>query len=682
MQYNNKGFGDLPIAGKLNLVLIAAITVILGSAGIFLSHWLGQRIEERSLADLQRTNRQVVDMIDAYAAVLERSAEMLGAQFAASLTKRIARDEGHSIQTAGASLPALRGGDTTLNNNFASVDEFTATTGAIATVFVRQGEDFFRIATSLKKENGERAVGTPLGAKHPAYGLVMTGSPYTGRAVLFGREYMTRYIPLKDATGQVIGISFIGIDFTESLGALKKKILALKVGDTGYVFVLDAIKEPGKAVMHPAAEGKILIDAKDSNGRLFVKEMIEMKQGVIRYPWMNAERGDTGSREKITVVDQFAKWGWTVGTGSYLDEFTHDVRGVQIQFAVAGLLVAAALVVVIFFSTRLWVSRPLGEALALTQRVAEGDLTVSIAARNRDEVGQLFDATNAMCTHLRAMIGEVNAGIGTLANGVGKLAAASQQVASGSGAQSDAAAAMASAVEEMTVSIDRVSQLSQEARAMAESSGAVSDNGVAVIGAAIREMGSIAATVRASSGTVEQLGGQSQQIASIVNVIREIADQTNLLALNAAIEAARAGEQGRGFAVVADEVRKLAERTTQSTQEIAGMVGQIQSGAQNAVDSMNVGVGQVEAGVELANKAGGSIAEIKTGAARVGEAVIGISDALREQTAASQDIARNVEQIAQQAEHNHSQAQQTSAAATDLELLADRLRQSIARFRT
>ncbi|MDO8931030.1 MAG: methyl-accepting chemotaxis protein [Rhodocyclaceae bacterium] len=682
MKNENKGFGDLPIAGKLNIVLIAAIAVILSLAGFFQSHWLAKKIEERSLADLQRTNRQVVDMIDAYASVLERSAEMLGGQFAAGLPRHFSVDGARPVPTASGSFPTLRGGDTVFNNNFAVVDSFTAATGGIATVFVRQGEDFFRVATSLKKENGERALGTPLGAKHPAFSALMAGNPYTGRATLFGRDYMTRYVPLKDAAGQVVGVSFIGIDFTESLMALKKKVLGIKVGETGYVFALDAVKDPGMAIIHPAAEGKSLIGAKDTNGRLFVKEMMDMKHGILRYDWANPERGEKTPREKVTVIDHFDKWGWVVGTGSYLEEFTRDVRGVQIQFAISALLVAVALVAVVFLSTRRWVSRPLGEALAVTNRVAAGDLTVSVAVTNRDEVGQLLTATNEMCVQLRAMIGEVNAGIGSLANGVGKLASASHEVATSSGAQSDAAASMAAAVEEMTASMDRVFEHAQEAREMAESSGAVSASGAAVIDAAIREMTSIAATVRDSSTAVAQLGDQSQQITNIVNVIREIADQTNLLALNAAIEAARAGEQGRGFAVVADEVRKLAERTTQSTQEIAAMVGQIQAGAKNAVDSMNVGVSQVEDGVNLANKAGDSIADIKIGAAHVGEAVIGISDALREQTAASQDIARNVERIAQQAEHNHSQAFQTSGAATDMEQLAERLRQSIARFRT
>ncbi|MCK9386893.1 MAG: methyl-accepting chemotaxis protein [Sulfuritalea sp.] len=679
---NKASFGDLPIAGKLNVVLIAAIAVVLGVAGILLSYWLGQKLEERSLADLQRTNRQVVDMIDAYSSVLERSAEMLGANFAATLPKRLALDSGHALPTASGSFPALRGGDTTLNNNLGIVDAFTASSGAVATVFVRHGDDLFRVTTSLKKENGERALGTPLGSKHPAYAKLMAGSPYTGRATLFGRDYMTRYIPLKDEAGQLVGVSFIGIDFTDGMAALKKKVLALKVGETGYVFALDAVKEPGKVMIHPVAEGKNLFDAKDSGGRFFIREMLEKKSGVIRYDWTNPELGETTARQKVTAIDYFDKWGWVVGTGSYLAEFTRDVRGVQIQFAIAAVLMSVVLVAVVFFSTRHWVSGPLGEALAATRSVAGGDLSVSIRTRNRDEVGQLLHATNEMCAHLRSMIGEVNVGIGKLAGDAQKLASSSQQVANGSGEQSAAAAAMAAAVEEMTASIDTVSQHAQDTKKMAESSGTISDNGVAVINAAIQGMDSIAVTVRESSTAVAQLGDQSQKITSIVNVIREIADQTNLLALNAAIEAARAGEQGRGFAVVADEVRKLAERTTQSTQEIAGMVGQIQAGAQNAVDSMNVGVHQVEEGVGLANKAGGSIAEIKTGAGHVGDAVIGISDALREQTVASQDISRNVERIAQQAEMNHNQANETSVAAADMEQLAERLRQSIARFRT
>jgi methyl-accepting chemotaxis protein len=658
---STRSFRDLSIALKLNIVLVVAITSILIITGGILGNWLNGKLEARSLAELQRTNQQVVDMIDAYAQVLEDSTKMLGAQFAAPLPKSISIDTPQANQ---------------------AVEAFTHSTGAIATVFARQGDNFVRIATTLKNDKGERAVGTSLATTHPAFAIINSGKTYTGPATLFGQEYMTHYAPLLDTAGKVQGIAFIGINFTEGLAALKKRVIGIKVGETGYVFALDAVKEPGKAVIHPAAEGKVLIEAKDSSGRPFIKDMIEMKQGVIRYPWLNEQLGDKAPREKIAVVSHFAKWGWVIGSGSYLDEFTRDTRTILIGQAFAGLAMIVALIIAIVVSTRLWVSAPLYQALCISQSVAAGDLTKAIKITSKDEVGQLLQATEHMCQQLREMIGDVNDGIVTLASEAGQLAAASQEVAHSSGKQSDAASSMAAAVEEMTASINTVSLYAQDARTMAETSGHISDSGAAVIGSAIQEMTRIAETVRGSSGTVAQLGEQSQQIASIVKVIREIADQTNLLALNAAIEAARAGEQGRGFAVVADEVRKLAERTTQSTHEIATMVTQIQSGAGTAVSSMEVGVQQVEAGVKLASQAGDSIHEIKGGAAKVDQAVIGISEALSEQTTASLDIARNVEQIARQAEGNHAQALATSSAAVDLEKLAGRLKQSIARFRT
>lgn len=191
----------------------------------------------------------------------------------------------------------------------------------------------------------------------------------------------------------------------------------------------------------------------------------------------------------------------------------------------------------------------------------------------------------------------------------------------------------------------------------------------------------IAESVEQSAQLIEDLGRQSDRISAIVNVIKDIADQTNLLALNAAIEAARAGETGRGFAVVADEVRKLAERTTQSTQDIAAMIDAIQNGTAQAVDSMHAGVERVAGGVELAKRAGKAMEEIHSGAQRVAQTVSDISLALKEQSAASSEIAVNVEKIAQMAEENNAAVAGTTGTARELERLAEGLQAEIRRYK-
>ena len=286
-----------------------------------------------------------------------------------------------------------------------------------------------------------------------------------------------------------------------------------------------------------------------------------------------------------------------------------------------------------------------------------------------------------MQERLRSMITEIKQGADQLVGASQSISSASTQLSASAHEQSHSASSMAATVEELTVSINHVADNAGEAHSMSSDSGRQSEEGGSVIQDTLASMRLIADTVQASATQIAELDQHSEQISSIVSVIKGIAEQTNLLALNAAIEAARAGEQGRGFAVVADEVRLLAQRTANSTQEITEMIKKIQVGTRDAVSNMDVGVEQVKTGVELAQQAGEAIVQIRQSSGNVVRVVDQISLALREQTAASQDVARNVERIAQMSQQNSQAVEETTETARALQQLAQNLEKQVNVFR-
>jgi methyl-accepting chemotaxis protein len=320
-----------------------------------------------------------------------------------------------------------------------------------------------------------------------------------------------------------------------------------------------------------------------------------------------------------------------------------------------------------------------------TERVIEilstGDLTARMEGDYRGNYKRLQGYINNLGSSLENIVKEVTDSVAATASASSQISSSTEEMAAGAEEQSQQATEVAGAVEEMTKTIIETTKNAGEATEAAKKSGNIAKEGGKVVNETIEGMNKIAEVVKRSAFTVEKLGKSSEQIGEIVQVIDDIADQTNLLALNAAIEAARAGEQGRGFAVVADEVRKLAERTTKATKEIAAMIKEIQKDTIGAVTSMQEGTAEVERGKQLADKAGHSLVQIIAGAEQVADIVAQVAAASEEQSSASEQISKNIEAISSVTQESSAGIQQIARAAEDLNRLTSNLEDLISKFK-
>lgn len=315
------------------------------------------------------------------------------------------------------------------------------------------------------------------------------------------------------------------------------------------------------------------------------------------------------------------------------------------------------------------------------RKFSNGDLTVSLPREEHPIIGKLFEAFNESVARVRDILDRVNQAVMATSSSAAEISSSAEEMSAGSHNQTIQIQEVASATEEMTRTILDNTRNASLSADTARKAGLIAKEGGNVVEETIKGMNNIAKVVLEAAARIEKLGVSSKQIGEIIQVIDEIADQTNLLALNAAIEAARAGEQGRGFAVVADEVRKLAERTTKATKEIADMIKSIQSDTKEAVEAMNKGTSEVEVGKQKANKAGEELGKIIVETEHVSDLVSQVAAASEEQSATSEDIARNIESINAVVRESAAGIQQIATATEDLNRLTNTLRDLILQFK-
>ncbi|WP_417695383.1 methyl-accepting chemotaxis protein [Pseudomonas sp.] len=651
------------IASQLGLALAVILAIVISGSTVFALRSLDSANLATREEHLASEARLMADQLNTFHGTLRESTQRLSGLFDKRFSVGLSVHPDEPVAVAGVQAPTLRLGSEVLNNNFKEVDEFRQTTAGVATVFVRSGDDFIRVSTSLTKQDGTRAIGTLLDRAGPAYAPVMSGQSYIGRALLFGRFYMSQYTPVRDSSGKIIAVLYVGFDYTDAQNAQFENLKRFRIGQTGSLAVLD---EQNKWLVPPAGVQAL----EQATGT--IKELVKKPgKGVF---W-----SDT-TEDFYSVAVPFEDGPWAVVASMPKAEIRAVTWSVGTQLAIGSLL--AMLLAV---GSAVWLLRsklaPLGDLVRQAEALGAGDLSVRLNVSSHDEIGQLARAFNQMSQALSTMVEHIRKASQEVNSRAQALSGLSSGAYEGMEQQSGEITSMAGAVEEFSATSLNIADNMGNTERLAQDNAQQTRIGRTSMDEASSSLEQIAGALNSTATVINTLGQRSQEIGGIVGVITSIAEQTNLLALNAAIEAARAGEQGRGFAVVADEVRSLASRTRQATDEISGMINSIQQETGNAISTMEKGNLLMQEGLSRNANVASALARIDEQSRSAGQQFAAITTATQEQSSTATLLSSNLQSIAMANSEQREVVSNLAITAKELEKLAQDLRKEVDRFR-
>ncbi|MBE8575041.1 methyl-accepting chemotaxis protein [Vibrio sp. OPT18] len=671
-KYKNQSVGF-----QLKLVILLCLLIAFGSIATLVYRNASQVLLDNTLKEHQSKVEAMAKTISGQFDAYLHTAKVLESTFRNGYLAGV-YVESYDVEFNGHSIPNMTQYGESLINDTKLVDSFTRDTGAVATLFAPFGNDFIRVSTSLKKPSGERVVATTLGKSHPGYSKLKNGQPYYAQVQLFGQRYITYYAPLTNAQGKVNGVSFIGLPVEEATQNLFESLRSVSWGDTGYTIIVDNEKEhQGQYLLHPTnvGGGKSIVDVADYDGNKPFYQIFEQPSGLIRYPYEYQETVG----EKYLVYTEVPGWNWKLLGGTFIKEVTKGSDELLKLIAIIATLIAATTIVALTFVLNRTLT-PLTTLNEYMLRLGKGEVSLHIpnnGKQTKNEISNLNTGVANMAAQLNTLVGEIRATSDQVQNSSSSVSQDASHNLSQSDRQQAQVEQVVTAIEEMATSAESVAQQVNSIAENVRLANEDSQKGLEVVEGVCIDVAQLNDQLDKSASAIEQVSADSESIQTVTKMIDDIAEQTNLLALNAAIEAARAGEQGRGFAVVADEVRTLAHRTQTSVQDVVSIIEKLKSSTHNAVNLMTQSQSNANQVLDKAQEAGTALESIASQVESIASQAETIAATSEEQAQVSQEIAANAHAISDLNQQSRETSAKTSHSADELQKQAESLKNQV-----